>query len=206
MQDDFQLFSFQCFPTEILAIVILTVATAKLNIFHLMISSGPVSSHHSRTEHAFFKKGLNSWREWIKHQGFVYFFSSRGQMSDFQCFLRPMGALEDRRVRQISDLHRDCGVGIHHKQTSREFKIRLKHWGCLLRKPVCSSVIILPGKLWFNNLWPLRLRTQIEKTFLYHFSAGIFPCPEMFYIDVLVYSELCSLIRPDRRWVTFYWL
>ena len=95
-------------------------------------------------------------------------------MSDFQCFLRPMGALEDRRVRQISDLHRDCGVGIHHKQTSREFKIRLKHWGCLLRKPVCSWVIILPGKLWFNNLWPLKLWTQIEKNVLMLFFCWDF--------------------------------
>lgn len=55
-------------------------------------------------------------------------------MSDFQCFLRPVGVLEDRGVKQISDLHCDCGVGIHHKQTAREFKIRLMHWGVFIQK------------------------------------------------------------------------
>lgn len=77
----------------------------------------------------------------------------KGQMSDFQCFPGLWKPRRTERVKQLSDLHGNYGAGIHHKQTAREFKIRLVHWGYLFRKPVCCRVMICPAScdFWVRN-------------------------------------------------------
>lgn len=127
----------------------------------------------------------------------MFFFLKRTNVR-LSMFLRPLGALQDTRVKQISDLHRGCGAGM---QTVRESKIRGKAFGGFT-KPVWFGIKIHCGLMSCS----FRGTNNSAKEVVEYCPTGVSPCPEMFYMDVLVYFELCSLIRADCRSLTFHCL